>query len=64
MPPTECKEGIMKEEIYEKVTEIYDNTPRNMVRIRDFNAKTGRDLFKTSDYTALTSRAMIMVRGL
>lgn len=45
MPPIECKENIMKKEFYDEVTEIYDCTPRNTIRIvtGDFNAKMGRE---------------------
>lgn len=37
----------MKEELYEEFTEIYDNAPRNTVRIiiRDFYSKAGRETY-------------------
>jgi len=40
---TEGKEDIIKEEFYEKITEIYDRATKNTVRIvvGDFNAKIG-----------------------
>jgi len=43
MPSTECKENIMKEKLYEEVTEIYDSASRNTVRIKDFNVKIGKE---------------------
>lgn len=43
--PTECKEDIEKDIFYEEITKVFDELPKNTIKviIGDFNAKIGKE---------------------